>query len=214
VTDGTRATLAERERSALADALRSAGADAPTLCEGWTTRDLARHLVLREGNPESLARFAAAKLPALRGRLPGTDAPPRPYAEVVDQFRSGPPPGPLGLPGLDVLVNTAEHFVHHEDVRRARPGWAPRDLAPEDEQALWGPTRFMARGAYLRCPVGVVLVVPDGPRSKVHRGTPAVVLTGKASELVVYVTGRRDHADVAVSGPDDAVAAFGEWLAR
>jgi uncharacterized protein (TIGR03085 family) len=214
MSDRTRGTLAERERAALADALLHAGADAPTLCEGWTTRDLARHLVLREGNPEALARFAASKLPALRGRLPGTDAPPRPYADVVEQFRSGPPPGPLGLPGLDVLVNTAEHFVHHEDVRRAQPGWAPRELAPEDEKALWGPTQFMARRAFLRCPVGVVLVVPDGPRAKVHRGSPSVVLTGRASELVIHVTGRRQHADVEVSGPDDAVAAFRAWLDR
>lgn len=214
MTERTRGTMAERERAALADALLTAGADAPTLCEGWTTRDLARHLVLREGNPEAVARFAAAKLPALRGRLPGTDAPPRAYADVVEQFRSGPPPGPLGLPGVDVLVNTAEHFVHHEDVRRAQPGWTCRELPRDDEKALWGPAQFTARRAYLRCPVGVVLVVPDGPRSKVHRGTPAVVLTGKASELVLYVAGRRDHADVEVSGPDDAVAAFRAWLAR
>lgn len=214
MTERTRGTMAERERAALADALLTAGADAPTLCEGWTTRDLARHLVLREGNPEAVARFAAAKLPALRGRLPGTDAPPRAYADVVEQFRSGPPPGPLGLPGVDVLVNTAEHFVHHEDVRRAQPGWTCRELPLDDEKALWGPAQFTARRAYLRCPVGVVLVVPDGPRSKVHRGTPAVVLTGKASELVLYVAGRRDHADVEVSGPDDAVAAFRAWLAR
>ncbi len=72
----------------------------------------------------------------------------------------------------------------------------------------------MARRSYLRCPVGVVLVVPDGPRSKVRRGAPSVVVTGKASELVVYVTGRREHARVEVSGPDDAVRAFEEWLAR
>ena len=211
---GRTASLAERERAALADALLGAGPDADTLCEGWTTRDLARHLVLREGNPEALARFAAAKVPALRGRLPGTDAPPRAYEDVVEQFRSGPPPGPLGLPGLDVVVNTAEHYVHHEDVRRAVPGWRPRELAVEDEKALWGPTQFMARRSYLRCPVGVVLVVPDGPRSKVRRGVPSVVVTGKASELVVYVTGRREHAQVEVSGPDDAVRAFEEWLDR
>ncbi len=214
MTDSTDPSLARRERAALADALEQAGPDAPTLCGGWATRDLARHLVLREGNPEALARFVAAKVPALRGRLPGTGSPPRPYLDVVGRFRSGPPPGPLGLPGLDVLVNTAEHFIHHEDVRRAEPGWTARDLAADDEDALWGPARLMARRTYLRCPVGVVLVVPEGPRSKVRRGAPAVVLTGKASELLLHVTGREAHADVEVSGPADAVRKFRAWLDR
>ena len=35
---------ARDERSALVASLRDAGPDAPTLCAGWTTRDLAAHL--------------------------------------------------------------------------------------------------------------------------------------------------------------------------
>lgn len=207
-----RPTLAAREREALADSLLATGPDAPTLCEGWTTRDLARHLVLREGDPEAVARLAVAHAPVLRGRLPGTDAPSRPFEDLVARFRSGPA---LPVPrAVDTLVNTAEHFIHHEDVRRAQPGWTARPLDLDDEKALWGPTLFMARRTYLRCPVGVVLVVPDGPRSKVRRGVPAVVLTGPASELLLHVTGRRPQADVALSGPADAVAAFEAWLAR
>src|SRR6202007_499940 len=41
-------SAARRERSALVETLRRVGPDAPTLCEGWTTRDLAAHLVVRE----------------------------------------------------------------------------------------------------------------------------------------------------------------------
>ena len=41
-------TAAQRERAALVQTLRAVGPDAPTLCEGWTTRDLAAHLVVRE----------------------------------------------------------------------------------------------------------------------------------------------------------------------
>ena len=37
-----------QERQALCDDLQAAGPDAPTLCVGWTARDLAAHLVLRE----------------------------------------------------------------------------------------------------------------------------------------------------------------------
>jgi uncharacterized protein (TIGR03085 family) len=46
---------ANEERKALADALQAAGPDAPTLCEGWQTRDLAAHLVLRERRPDAAA---------------------------------------------------------------------------------------------------------------------------------------------------------------
>ena len=41
-------SVAQRERAALVATMRSVGPDAPTLCEGWTTRDLAAHLVIRE----------------------------------------------------------------------------------------------------------------------------------------------------------------------
>lgn len=196
MTERTRGTMAERERAALADALLTAGADAPTLCEGWTTRDLARHLVLREGNPEAVARFAAAKLPALRGRLPGTDAPPRAYADVVEQFRSGPPPGPLGLPGVDVLVNTAEHFVHHEDVRRAQPGWEPRDLPRPAQDQLWTAAGLFARKAAGRR--GLVLRRSDVPGVEKRYGAGGRTVIGEPLELVLWASGRRDLARVSV----------------
>lgn len=41
-------TYAREERAALAALLEDSGPDGPTLCEGWLTRDLAAHLVLRE----------------------------------------------------------------------------------------------------------------------------------------------------------------------
>lgn len=41
-------TAAQRERSALVETFHQVGPDAPTLCERWTTRDLAAHLVVRE----------------------------------------------------------------------------------------------------------------------------------------------------------------------
>ena len=42
-------TAAQHERAALVDTMRGVGPDAPTLCGDWTTRDLAAHLVVREG---------------------------------------------------------------------------------------------------------------------------------------------------------------------
>jgi uncharacterized protein (TIGR03085 family) len=40
------------ERAALTDLMATLGPDAPTLCGGWTTRDLAAHLVVRERRPD------------------------------------------------------------------------------------------------------------------------------------------------------------------
>src|SRR5262245_9679824 len=40
-----------RERAALCDLLDRVGPDRPTLCEGWTTNDLAAHLWVRESDP-------------------------------------------------------------------------------------------------------------------------------------------------------------------
>ena len=42
-----------RERHELSDLLDQLGPDQPTLCEGWTTADLAAHLVVRERDPRS-----------------------------------------------------------------------------------------------------------------------------------------------------------------
>ena len=42
-----------RERYALCDTFEAVGPDAPTLCTPWRTRDLAAHLVIREGRPDA-----------------------------------------------------------------------------------------------------------------------------------------------------------------
>jgi len=197
-------TYSARERTALADALDAAGPDAATLCEGWSTRDLAAHLVLRERRPDAAAGMVLEAVPALKGhtdRLMRQTAQ-RAYPELVDQFRTGPQRASLlALPGADARVNLAEHFIHHEDVRRAAPGWAARVLSPGHEAALWGACRLMARRSFLRSAVGVVLVVPDGPRATVRRGSSTMVLTGLASELLLYVAGRQDQAEVLVAAP-------------
>ncbi len=45
------ADLAQLERGRLCDLFLEVGPDSPTLCEGWTTADLAAHLVIRERKP-------------------------------------------------------------------------------------------------------------------------------------------------------------------
>src|SRR5690349_11008507 len=50
-----RPNFARTERAALCDLLVTVGPDAPTLCEGWTTRDLAAHLAVRDRRPDAAA---------------------------------------------------------------------------------------------------------------------------------------------------------------
>src|SRR3954452_13788639 len=128
-------SFARAERLALADTLLSAGPDAATLCDGWTTRDLAAHLVLRERRPDAAAGIllkpVAGHTKKVQDRLAAGD-----YTELVGKVRR---PALWVRPGFaDEAVNITEFLVHHEDVRRAAPGWSPRTLDAAYEQALAG----------------------------------------------------------------------------
>jgi uncharacterized protein (TIGR03085 family) len=202
-------SFASVERTHLVEALRAAGPDAPTLCEGWTTRDLAAHLVTRE-------RRADAGPGLLLGPFSGwTERVRRGYAakdwdELVRLVETGPPLlSALSLPGADAAANTTEHFVHCEDVRRATPGWKPRSLVPGLQDALW--TLLVRRGAVMfrKSRVGVVVATPDERRATLVDKEPAVTLTGEPAELLLYAFGRTEHARVTIDGPDDAVRTFG-----
>src|SRR5699024_11776445 len=76
-------TFSQEERRQLADLFRQVGPDAPTLCEGWTTRDLAVHLVLRENRPDAAGGMF---VPALKERLEKVTAEyeAKPFDELVD----------------------------------------------------------------------------------------------------------------------------------
>ncbi|MEH3077797.1 MAG: TIGR03085 family metal-binding protein [Quadrisphaera sp.] len=216
------------DRAHLADLLLEAGPDAPTLCEGWDARALAVHLVVRDGRPDAFVprqlgeRLGdrADRLPALRRAVEHADAVEGrlralPFPELVERFRSGPPPWtPQALPQVEALANGLEFYVHGQDVRRAAPGWDPSDpaaaeeLRPGQREALWRSLKGLARLVYRRASVGVVLAVPAGPQLVAVRRERQVVVTGEVEELVLHATGRRGAAQVEVSGPDDAVAAF------
>jgi hypothetical protein len=62
-------TYAREERAALAALLAETGPDAPTLCEGWQTRGLAAHLVLRERRPDAAAGVMGGPLAGYTARV-------------------------------------------------------------------------------------------------------------------------------------------------
>lgn len=196
------------ERQVLADALLEAGPEASTLCEGWTAHDLAAHLVSREHRVDAAAGARGGPFAPWTERVQSGYVR-RPFADLVQAFRSGPPMlAWTGMPGVDARANLSEHFVHAEDVRRARPRWEPRTLSLDEERALWRQATGVARLRYRHAPVGVVLVVPDGPRKVVHRGARSVTLTGAPGELLLHVFGRGEHARVEVGGDSSAVEQF------
>jgi uncharacterized protein (TIGR03085 family) len=197
--------LAQAERHALADLLLDIGPDQPTLCEGWTTRDLAAHVVTRERRPDASAGLV---FPPLRGRLERVrrETATRPYAELVAMVRLAPWWSPVSNPLVEPFTNTVEFFIHHEDVRRGQPDWQPRSLTHQQEAALWTPVRTMARFALRRFPATVVLRAPGHGERTVGAGGDRVGLTGPPGELALFVSGRQRAARVDLDGPEETVA--------
>lgn len=204
---------ARAERHALSDALIDAGPDAPTLCQGWTTADLAAHLVIREHRPDTAP---GVMIPLFAGhtekvRLRVRDA--TPYAHLVARFRAGPPAwSPFALAAVDAAANTTEYFVHHEDVRRAQEDWEPRELPPAFEERLWRGLR-MARLVLRRLPVEITLVDPAGRTQRVTKGGRLVRVHGRPSELTLWALGRKDAAQVELTGEAEGINVLnqGRW---
>ncbi|MER6461526.1 TIGR03085 family metal-binding protein [Streptomyces sp. NPDC093272] len=199
-------TFAKRERLLLADLLETAGPEAPTLCEGWVTRDLAAHVVVRERRPDAAGGALLKQLAPRLERVTAEFAA-KPYEELIQLIRTGPPRfSPFQLKQVDEAANTVEFYVHTEDVRRAQPDWAPRELDPVFQDALWSRLERTARLLGRGVPTGLVLRRPDGQTAVAHRGTPVVTVTGEPSELLMFGFGRQNAAKVAVDGDETAIA--------
>jgi len=202
---------ARQERSALCDTLSDVGPDAPTLCEGWTTKDLAAHLIIRERRPDAAAGMV---LPPLRGhadrvrsQITGQD-----WAETVSTLRSGPPRwSPFTVPRIDEMANLVEFFVHHEDVRRGGDTHEPRDLATDLERALWDAIPRSGVLALRQVRTGVVADSPGFGRRSVRSAKDdhgSVVVSGAPGEILLHLFGRGRAADVTIDGADRDVEAF------
>lgn len=199
-------THARSERTALCDLFDRLGPDAPTLCAGWSTYDLAAHLVLRERRLDAGAGIALRPLAGYTASVQRGLKAKHPFPELVGLVRT--PGGLYGLlPPLDEAVNTLEYFVHHEDVRRAQPSWEPRELPDDLERLLWKRLDMAAKLMLRKSPVGVVLHrLGGGVAIGGAKDGPKVEVTGKASELLLFCFGRQEHARVDLTGDPDAVA--------
>jgi uncharacterized protein (TIGR03085 family) len=203
------ATLAPQraERAELCDLLLRVGPDAPTLCEGWTTADLATHLLVRERKPlagPGLVVGGAAA--ALTARIMARTKAAHPYEEIVARVRRGPPPWTAPF---DAVINLTEYFVHHEDVRRGGGDSTPRPVEDRSvvEDALW---RSLRKGSGLMTRpvkgVGLDLVSHDGDAIAARQGPTRASITGTPGEIVLFLSGRTAAAHIELGGHPDAVA--------
>jgi uncharacterized protein (TIGR03085 family) len=197
--------VSQSERAALADLLEHLGPDQPTCCEGWTTRDIATHLVVRDRRPDAMPGLAlGGPFASWTQRLHARTRSARAYGVLVAEVRSGPPAWlPTAWPVLDRVLNSAEMVIHHEDVRRAQPDWAPRDLPRSVQDGLWSTIPVLARGRSATPTAGGLFVrrsdVPDGAPGSERRlrdGQPTTTVTGAPLEVLLWISGRRDVACV------------------
>jgi uncharacterized protein (TIGR03085 family) len=197
-------TLLPTQRQGLCDTLTKLGPDAPTLCEGWTTADLAAHLMIREREPLAAAGIALPGPFARLNRRRMDAAKASGYERAIDWLRSGP----HGLWRLRpmIAVNVMEYFVHQEDARRAN-GLEPSQVDPDLDGALWRMLRLSGR-RQLRSlrGFGVRGKTHDGRETVLRKGFPEAAITGAPGEILLYLMGRKQAARVELSGSEMAVA--------
>lgn len=200
--------VARQERQELCDLFLEVGPDAPTLCAGWTTRDLAAHLIVRESRPDAALGILIKPLAGYADSVQAKVAM-RPWPDLVREVRTGPPVlSVFRLPGAQGLADPFEFAIHHEDVRRAQPGWSPRGLPVAEQDLFWQRLSRAGRLLARTSPVGVALRRSDtGEMLVAKAGTPSVTLIGEPLELVLRLYGRRECV-VDVEGSEDAVARF------
>jgi uncharacterized protein (TIGR03085 family) len=206
-------TYSRDERLALAALLEETGPDAPTLCAGWQTRDLAAHVVVRERRPDAGLGMVGGPLAGYTARVQRGYLDKYSYPQLIASFVAGPPRlSPFALPGADQAANTVEYFVHHEDVRRAAADWTERELSPGLSDALW--KRLKSARLFLRgAPTGVALERADAtaPAIVAKHAAGCVTVTGTPAELTLWSMGRAGAAHVTLDGPDEAVAQLKAW---
>lgn len=201
-------SFSSAERAKMVALFHKLGPDAPTLCEGWTTRDLAVHLWVRENRPDAAAGIFVK---ALSGRLEkeSRKVAERDFAELVDDWGRGPAAyNPVRF--VDAHQNFVEHFVHHEDIRRAN-GMGPRDFSARIKQQMHSYLKPLAKLALRKSerpvilqPEGLPRIVAADTHGVADKGDAVVRVSGEVGELILWSFGR-DAAEVKVEGDTEKI---------
>jgi uncharacterized protein (TIGR03085 family) len=198
---------AAHERAALVDVLTDVGPDAPTLCEGWTAKDLAAHVYVRERRPDAaLGVLPLGPLSAYTDRVMAGVLRVHGYDEILRRLRT--PPALWRVTRMDEALNTAEFFIHTEDVRRPA-GLPPRDLPEEFERAVWSRLSRQARLSFRRAKVRLRLVPTVGAPVEVGPAdAEQLEVRGRPSEILLLAYNRKADAAVELVGSDSAIASL------
>lgn len=198
-------SFARRERTALCDLASALEPESPTLIDQWTVHDLLAHLAVRDSDPVGASGILLPPLAGLADRAM-RKAKKMGYFDLLEKVRRPPVWSPARLGPFEAMVNPVELYVHHEDIRRARDAWAPRQLDSGDETLLWRVLHVLGRALVARAglPIDIERTDAEG-RTTLKGGHGGVILRGKPSELVLYLYGRREVAEVEVDGSPAAV---------
>lgn len=200
-------SFVQRERSRLAELFLEVGPDAPTLNEGWNTFDLAVHLLIRESKPLALPGMFVDALSGMTEKET-SKVKARPYTEVVNEWAAGPP---VWIKPFDAAMNTAEHFIHHEDVRRGGGEVRPRDFSRTVNAQLLALAKRFGAMTLRKAQAPVILTPPDLPpvtlgdkAGVAQRGDDVVRVSGAPGELLLWVSGR-NAAEIELTGALEAL---------
>src|SRR3954467_5316698 len=193
------------ERTALIDAFTELGPDAPTLCEGWATKDLAAHVYVRERRPDAaIGVLPLGPLSAYTERTMASVLRVHGYDEILRRLRDVAPI--LRVLHLDEAINTVEFFIHTEDVRR--PNKLPeREMPEEFERKIGGRLRQQGRLSFRRVKARVRLVPTVGEPAEFGKG-PLVEVHGRPSEMMLLAFNRKDDAKVEYTGDAAGIEAL------
>lgn len=197
-------SFARRERTAICQTLRKLGPEQPTLCQGWSTKDLLVHLIVRENRPDAAVGLFIPFLSAYTDSI-SNKYKEKSFEELIAIFENGPKsPSPFSLPKVDELANTFEFLVHHEDILRAQSDYQPRKLTEEDAKFIW--SRFTKSAVFFmrKVKVGVVAKTDQGTYT-LKRGNDVVTISGNVIDLVMFAFGRKNTTEINFEGNPTAV---------
>lgn len=161
----------------------------PSLCEGWTVRDVAAHLTLQQVGPGA-AVLMLLKHPGGVNRLireAARDRAALPTEELIARLRAsvGSRRHNLGLTGREILIDI---LVHSQDIAvpLGLPLEIPPEAAAEAATRMWSSGGMKAR-VFRDIPLGRFRLVADDIDWAVGAGPE---IRGPISALLLLLTGR------------------------
>lgn len=169
---------------------------ANSLCAGWTVEDVAAHLITRERNVLAGIGLVVPGLHFVHDRRIEREKA-KGHKYIISKLEKYPWWMASGL-------NTAEFYIHNEDMLRGDLKMGRPEPNNEAQEILWGALKGIAKfrkheladlGSITieNNKTGAVISVPN-------KNNPVnTAVSGRPSELLLYIYGRRDAAKVTIN---------------